>query len=143
MYPAASAGAVSTSPAPTGKPASASTPAIAARVRDVVLVSSAILSPAARIRDTAATAPGSGRHDTVSTPSMSIRTASMAGSYPIPAGPAPAAAIMRYRARASRRRRLARCGGALIGRMLQVTGPGDRNRGGNGGHTGDHAARRG
>ncbi|HET7247227.1 MAG TPA: hypothetical protein VFJ07_20565 [Streptosporangiaceae bacterium] len=48
--------------------------AIDARGREVALVTSASGSPAERSRS-AATAPGSGRHDTVSTPSMSISTA--------------------------------------------------------------------
>jgi hypothetical protein len=63
------------SPAVTGKPASASVPAIQARVREVVLVTRASGTPAARSRPRAATAPGSGFHETVSTPSMSISTA--------------------------------------------------------------------
>jgi hypothetical protein len=48
--------------------------AIDARGRDVVLVTRANRRPAARSCRSAATAPGSGRHDTVSTPSMSIST---------------------------------------------------------------------
>ena len=68
------AGAVRISAAVTGKPASASTAAIADRGREVVLVTRATGRPAARRRRSAATAPGSGRHDTVSTPSMSMST---------------------------------------------------------------------
>ena len=70
-------GAVRMSLAVTGKPAPASTPAIEARVREVVLVTRASGTPAARSRRRAATAPGSGFHETVSTPSMSISTARM------------------------------------------------------------------
>jgi hypothetical protein len=70
-----SAGAVNTSSAPTGNPASTSVAAIEARVREVVLVNSATARPISRSRVTASTAHGIGRHDTVSTPSMSISTA--------------------------------------------------------------------
>jgi hypothetical protein len=66
------AGAVRISPAVTGKPAPARAAAIDARGRDVVLVTRATGRPAARSCRSAATAPGSGRHDTVKTPSMSI-----------------------------------------------------------------------
>jgi len=55
-------GAVRTSLAVTGKPASARTLAIEARVREVVLVTRASGTPAARSRCRAATAPGSGFH---------------------------------------------------------------------------------
>ncbi|CAM5571473.1 hypothetical protein SGLAM104S_09855 [Streptomyces glaucescens] len=68
-------GAVRMSSALTGNPASASVPAIDARVRDVVLVTRANGSPAARISRSASTAPGSGSQETVRTPSMSTRTA--------------------------------------------------------------------
>src|SRR6516162_3418342 len=68
-------GAVRTSSAVTAKPASASAAAIDARLREVVLVTRASGSAASRSRSSAATAPSSGRHDTVSTPSMSISTA--------------------------------------------------------------------
>jgi len=68
------AGAVRISAAVTGKPAPARAAAIDARGRDVVLVTRANRRPAARSCRSAATAPGSGRHDTVSTPSMSIST---------------------------------------------------------------------
>jgi hypothetical protein len=70
-------GAVRMSPSVTGKPAPASALAIEARVREVVLVTRASGTPAARSRCRAATAPGSGFHETVSTPSMSISTAPM------------------------------------------------------------------
>ena len=70
-------GAVRMSLAVTGKPASASALAIEARVREVVLVTRASGTAAARSRRSAATAPGSGFHETVSTPSMSISTAPM------------------------------------------------------------------
>jgi hypothetical protein len=70
-------GAVRTSLAVTGKPAPAMTLAIEARVREVVLVTRASGTPAARSWCSAATAPGSGFHETVSTPSMSISTARM------------------------------------------------------------------
>ena len=70
-------GAVRMSAAVTGKPAPASAAAIDARVREVVLVTRASGSAAARSRRSAATAPSSGCHDTVSTPSMSISTAPM------------------------------------------------------------------
>ncbi len=70
-------GAVRMSPSVTGKPAPASVLAIDARVRDVVLVTRASGNPAARSRCRAATAPGSGLHETVNTPSMSISTARM------------------------------------------------------------------
>ena len=69
------AGAPTTSSGPTGKPASASVSAIRARVREVVLVTSANGTSAARSARTASTAPGSGFQETVSTPSMSINTA--------------------------------------------------------------------
>jgi hypothetical protein len=59
----------------TGKPAPASAAAIAARGCDVVLVTRASGSAAERSQRIAATVPGSGRMDTVSTPSMSISTA--------------------------------------------------------------------
>ena len=65
------------SPTDTGKPASASALAIDARVRDVVFVTRASGNAAARSRCSAATAPGNGFHETVSTPSMSISTARM------------------------------------------------------------------
>ncbi len=68
-------GAVRMSAAVTANPAVASSAAIQARVREVVLVTRASGSPAARSRCSAATAPASGFHDTVSTPSMSISTA--------------------------------------------------------------------
>ena len=55
-------GAVRMSPAVTGKPASASAPAIDARVREVVLVTRASGYPAARSHCSAATAQGSGVH---------------------------------------------------------------------------------
>lgn len=74
-YAAVTAGAVRTSRADTGNPASASASAIDARVREVVFVTSATPSPAARISRSASTAPGSGCHETVRTPSMSTRTA--------------------------------------------------------------------
>jgi hypothetical protein len=48
-------------------------------VREVVLVSSFTARAACRSQVTASTAPGSGRQDTVSTPSMSIRTAVSSG----------------------------------------------------------------
>ena len=70
-------GAVRMSAAVTGKPAPASAAAIDARVREVVSVTRASGSAAARSRRSAATAPSSGCHDTVSTPSMSISTAPM------------------------------------------------------------------
>ncbi|CAM5294550.1 hypothetical protein SVIOM74S_08038 [Streptomyces violarus] len=63
------------SSADTGNPASVSVPAIDALVRDVVLVTSSTASPASRISRNASTAPGNGRHETVSTPSMSTSTA--------------------------------------------------------------------
>ena len=69
------AGAVKTSPGPTPKPARPRVAAIQARVCEVVLVTSATAKPAARSRATASTAPGTGRQDTVSTPSMSSKTA--------------------------------------------------------------------
>jgi hypothetical protein len=59
----------------TGKPAPASARAIEARVHEVVLVTTASGTSAVRSRRSAATAPGSGLHETVSTPSMSISTA--------------------------------------------------------------------
>src|SRR5215813_4110064 len=68
-YDAVSAGAVNTSSALTGNPASTSVEATQARVRDVVLVSNATARPISRSRVTASTAHGIGRHDTVSTPS--------------------------------------------------------------------------
>jgi len=68
------AGAVRISAAVTGNPAPASTAAISDRGREVVLVTRATGRPAARKRRSAATAPGSGCHDTVSTPSMSMST---------------------------------------------------------------------
>lgn len=74
-YAAVTAGAVRMSSADTGNPASASVRAIDARVREVVFVTSATPSPASRISRSASTAPGSGCHETVRTPSMSIRTA--------------------------------------------------------------------
>jgi hypothetical protein len=70
-------GAVRISPAVTGKPAPASVSAIDARVREVVLVTRASGTAAARARCRAATVPGSGFHETVSTPSMSISTPRM------------------------------------------------------------------
>lgn len=70
-------GAVRMSLTLTGKPAAASVLAIEARVRDVVLVTRASGTAAARSRRRAATAPGSGFQETVSTPSMSISTARM------------------------------------------------------------------
>src|SRR5215469_3170130 len=76
-------GAVKMSPAVTAKPAPASTAAIEARVREVVLVTRASGSAALRSRSRAATAPASGCHDTVSTPSMSISTAPMRPAGPI------------------------------------------------------------
>lgn len=72
---AVTAGAVRMSSAVTGKPASASVRAIEARVREVVLVTRATPSPAARTAPNASTAPGSGCQETVRTPSMSTRTA--------------------------------------------------------------------
>ncbi len=60
---------------PQFSPPVASVEATEARVREVVLVSSATARPISRNRVTASTAPGSGRHDTVRTPSMSINTA--------------------------------------------------------------------
>src|SRR5262252_10331382 len=71
------AGAVRISAAVTGKPAPARAEAIEDRGREVVLVTRATGRPAARSCRRAATAPGSGRHDTVKTPSMSINTALM------------------------------------------------------------------
>ena len=68
-------GAVRMSPAATGKPVPASVSAIDARVREVVLVTRASGTAAARSHCSAATAPGSGFHETVSTPAMSISTA--------------------------------------------------------------------
>jgi hypothetical protein len=65
-------GAVKTSAAVTAKPAPASAAAIEARVRDVALVTKASGSPASHNRRSAATAPSSDFHDTVTTPSMSI-----------------------------------------------------------------------
>lgn len=59
----------------TGNPASLSAPAIQALVRELVLVSKASRYPDSRITRTARTAPGSGRHETARTPSMSIKTA--------------------------------------------------------------------
>ena len=70
-------GAVRMSPAVTGKPAPASAAAIDAWLREVVLVTSATGYPFSRSRRSAATAPGNGCHDTVSTPSISISTARM------------------------------------------------------------------
>src|SRR6059058_5271197 len=58
----------------TGKPCADSRVAIQARVRDVVLVTRRTPRPVRRNRAIASTAPGSARHDTVSTPSMSMRT---------------------------------------------------------------------
>ena len=74
-YDAVSTGAVNTSSTSTWKPAATSAAVIEWRVRDVVLVSSATARPMSRIRVSARTAPGSGRHETVSTPSMSISAA--------------------------------------------------------------------
>ena len=63
------------SSATIGKPARESFSAIAARLREVALVTSASGRSAARSRSIASTAPGRGFQETVSTPSMSIRTA--------------------------------------------------------------------
>lgn len=71
------AAAVSTSSGPTGNPASASVAAIRWRVREVVLVINANGSSASRIARTASTAPSIGFHESVSTPSMSMRTPRM------------------------------------------------------------------
>ena len=68
------AGAVRISAAVTGKPAPARAAAIEDRGREVVLVTRASGRSAARSCRSAATVPGSGCHDTVSTPSMSIST---------------------------------------------------------------------
>lgn len=76
-------------PGGDGKPAPASAPAI--ELREVVLVTSATGYRSARSRASAATAPDSGCHDTVSMPSMSISTARMRRMprpYPAAAQPA-------------------------------------------------------
>src|SRR5215472_5666374 len=72
----------------TGKPWSRRVAAIQFLVRELVLVSSAILYPDSRSARSAAAAPGSARHDTVSTPSMSASTARIASTRPtLPSGP--------------------------------------------------------
>src|SRR5712691_7023622 len=95
-------GAVRMSPAVTGKPAPASVLAIEARVREVVLVTRASGTPAARSRCRAATAPGSGFHETVTAPAQDTGSCQRPGLKPTagqPAINAPRSRIPRHPAR--------------------------------------------